>query len=264
MTADGRAVQDLPPEKEELVMVDQLGHDALGGCKSEVDIAFPKWLERRDVGDHDLIFWSRFECRWCGEYVRLILDKATNTVRVEEPCQVDSVTNVFTLQVPSGKMVVADRLVNRLGDVYDYSDDILSCSEKAIAEISALMASRGVAHGYVGNTCPALYKRADGYVISNIYDAECTCGFWDKGAPSDEKCVCQKAGLEPVLANIITDLWWYSIADFDDFVSKGGVPGESNTVVEVEPGTYEFTHHTGERNFDKSGNVVIYAHIKRL
>jgi hypothetical protein len=33
----------------------------------------------------------------------------------------------------------------------------------------------------------------------------------------------------------------------------------------VEPGTYEFTHHTGERGFDQwAKGTIVFAHIQKI
>lgn len=62
--------------------------------------------------------------------------------------------------------------------------------------------------------------------------------------------------------------WAYSIADFKDWKSRSGDTGTlgwSDTIVDVIPGTYRFTHHTGERDIDRDGTwPLVFAHIQRI
>ncbi|ATM24778.1 hypothetical protein SMD44_p10279 (plasmid) [Streptomyces alboflavus] len=70
------------------------------------------------------------------------------------------------------------------------------------------------------------------------------------------------------VASICTDLWAYSIADFEHWKSRGGDPsklGWSDTVVDVTSGVYQFTNHQGERGFEAdSAETVIFAHVERI
>lgn len=90
------------------------------------------------------------------------------------------------------------------------------------------------------------------YVIANL------------GCDEDETEVLPEGWVH--LAGIITDLWAYSIADFEGWKSNGGDPaslGWSGNVIDLPAGVYEFTHHTGERAFDRdSPGTVIFAHVK--
>lgn len=165
----------------------------------------------------------------------------------------ESITTRIMLAVPSGKIVVRDSL----RPLYDWREAEVADYNSLAGQAQAVeaMAARGCAYGPVGNSCPGLYRTGEGtYVIANLPYSEDT----------DDEVV--PAGWT-LLAGIITDLWAYSIADLGDFEAKGGDVeslGWGATVVDVGPGTYEFTHHTGEASFDRDADTVIFADIRRL
>jgi hypothetical protein len=195
-----------------------------------------------------------FPCRTCGQDLKLLATDGSVTVR--EPCPYpDGLTSVITLDVPSGKLIVADSL----RPAYNWTDaDLTASYNSKLGQYQAVlaMAAQGCAFGPVGNTCPGLYRTGDGtYAIASLdYDED-----------QDEEIV--PAGWRK-LAGIITDLWAYSIAGYEDWKAKGGNPipdGWSKTLVEVPPGTYEFTHHTGKRSFNDDGHgTITYASIRYL
>lgn len=198
-----------------------------------------------------------YECTYCGEKPELELDETGKVpvVRAVDACPaIDGVRTEFYLKVPSGKIVVDDTLRG----VYELPDEIenkmLSLNtEVGQRQLSLAMAAIGCAHGFVGNTCPGFYRVGeDRYVVANP-------GYTSR----DEEI--------PVggdqLAGICTDLWWYSIADLDDYVARGGVIDKLGPeIVEIRPGTYRFTHHTGERRFNRDdySKPTIYADIERV
>ncbi|MFJ6438829.1 hypothetical protein [Streptomyces sp. NPDC091416] len=193
-----------------------------------------------------------FECSYCGQYfVPRIADDA---VYVDTPCQPASgITSIVTLEVPSGKIIVTDDL----RPIYAVARAELASYNSIVGQAQYIkaMAEIGCAYGPVGNTCPGLYRTGDdSYIIASPeYDYD------DDEKPSLPESDC--------IANICTDLWAYSIADYDDWKRRGGNPatlGWSDNVVEVPAGTYQFTHHTGERDFDRDApGTVIYAHIEK-
>ncbi|MFC8950947.1 hypothetical protein [Streptomyces rochei] len=194
-----------------------------------------------------------FECSYCGQYFApRITDDA---VYVDTPCQqTDGITTVVTLDVPSGKIVVTDDL----RPVYSVDRHDLASSNSALGQAQYIeaMAAIGCAYGPVGNTCPGLYRTGGtSYIIAcPEYDYE------DNEKPSLPESDC--------IADICTDLWAYSIADHDDWKARGGdtdALGWSGSIVEIPAGTYQFTHHTGERGFDRDApGTVIFAHIEKI
>jgi hypothetical protein len=196
-------------------------------------------------------------CGSCGDALDLrIADNAVTTLRsCPHP---DGLTSVITLDVLSGKIIVSDDL----RPVYNWDADDVADYNSALgqAQVTQALAKAGCAFRSIGNSCPGLYRTGDDtYVIASPgYDED------DLALPTERPRV--RTGRE--LAGIITDLWAYSIADYAHWQSRGGDPGRlgwSDTVVDVTPGTYEFTSHSGERGFDgHTAGTVIFAHIRRV
>lgn len=166
----------------------------------------------------------------------------------------ESYTSVITLAVPSGKIIVTDDL----RPVYNWSDEEAGDYNTALGQHNAIriMAGQGCAYGPVGNSCPGLYRTGPGtYVIASP--------GWD---PEKDDAEQVPEGWE-LLAAVITDLWAYSVADYGDWVARGGDAASIarfDTIVDIPAGAYEFTHHTGETGFDGySAGTVIFAHIRK-
>jgi len=170
-----------------------------------------------------------------------------------EPCPLpEGITTEIILRVPSGKIIVSDNL----GPVYDAFDHervkfASYNSAKGVAQVIEAFAEQGCAFGYVGNSCPRLYPDGEGrYIIASPgYDEE-----------TDEYT---SPGIE--MAWICTDLWAYSIADYEDWLRKGGNARPYDTIVEIPAGVYKFTHHTGKRGFNAyAEGIVVYANIEKI
>jgi len=209
--------------------------------------------------DHDLILGNAgfsYRCAWCDAWQDFkVID---GVVCQPEPCPYpDGITTTVALAVPSGKLVVFDdlrdtyQLPPRVEEFASYN------SVLGQHQVIEAMAAVGCAYGPVGNTCPGLYRTGEGtYAIAS---PDCDEDKGDNVLPDGWT----------YLAGIITDLWAYSIADHADFTAKGGTAntGRSHApeVVNVPPGTYRFTHHTGESGFDSyADGAVIYADIERV
>ncbi|MCZ1021106.1 hypothetical protein [Streptomyces noursei] len=174
-----------------------------------------------------------------------------DAVEVVDPCPYpDGITTTITLDVPSGKLLVTDDL----RPVFNWDDNVIADYNTVLGQAQAVeaMAAVGCAYGPVGNSCPGLYRTGpDSYIIASPrYD--------DDDNPSIPESTR--------LAGICTNLWAYSLADFEHWKAKGGDPAElgwTGTVVDVPPGAYRFTHHSGERGFDSDSlETVIFAHIE--
>ncbi|GGY05235.1 hypothetical protein GCM10010358_68290 [Streptomyces minutiscleroticus] len=178
-----------------------------------------------------------------------------HAVHVQDPCPYpDGITTTITLNVPSGRILVTDDL----RPVYRWERKGRADYSTALgqAQVVRAMAAIGCAFGPVGNTCPGLYRTGeDSFVIARPRYSEDENG--DPDLPED---TC--------LANICTALWAYSIADVEHWKARGGDPGSlgwTDTIVDITPGTYQFTHHSGERGFDSdTADAVIFAHIQRI
>lgn len=193
-----------------------------------------------------------YDCAMCGEVVETEI--LADEVRITTPCPLpEGITTEITIDVPSGKLVVTDDL----RPVFNgFRDDFASYNTaKGQAQVTEEYAKQGCAYGPVGNSCPTLYRTGeDTYVIANpAYDpdtdTETVPDGWEK------------------LAWVCTDLWAYSIADHDLWAARGGnSPDVSFTgqVIEIPAGRYTFTHHTGEKSFDRDAEgVIVYADIRR-
>ncbi len=104
----------------------------------------------------------------------------------------------------------------------------------------------GMAHGFVGNSCPGIYRiNENTLTISMIKHNE---ESWDN---IESEIPGERVG------SICTDLWWYSVVDYDDFVRRIGRPvkDEDNiNVIDVKPGLYKVVHRT--HTFDRDANVT--------
>ncbi|MFC4048375.1 hypothetical protein ACFOY4_01655 [Actinomadura syzygii] len=209
-------------------------------------------VEVHQVGDQEvLIPRVPHACAVCDTWPEL---RVTNeAVEAQKPCLYPGgITTEITLSVPSGKMIVTDDL----RPIMNYDPTGLADYNTVLGQAQAVkaMAAVGCAYGPVGNTCPGLYRQgADHYIIA-------TPGLDENDDPLLPEDMC--------LARIITDLWAYSIADFELWKARGGVPEGlcwADTIVDVPAGTYRFMHHTGERGFDRdAAGTVTFANIERI
>ncbi|MEW1548394.1 hypothetical protein [Streptomyces tsukubensis] len=202
-------------------------------------------------GREPYVSGAAYSCAVCDR--RPILRVTDNSVHVEEPCPYpDGITTTITIDVPSGKLLIADDL----RPVFNWDGNAIASYNSILGQAQAVeaMAAVGCAYGWVGNSCPGLYRTGpDSYIIA-------TPRYDDDGNPSLSE--------DTRLAAICTDLWAYSIADLEHWKSQGGdslALGWSDTVVDVPPGTYRFIHHSGERSFDSdSEETVTFAHVERI
>lgn len=241
----------------EHVTFEQNGHLI---TRRPIDDGFYEIVKRHPMDDEPTWkTWDLFRlpydgCTFCSQRPELSYDDTTHTLRVLTPCpSPNGITSVYDLRVPSGKIVVNDSL----RDVYEVPEELerdFASYNTALGQHEVVMANAelGCAYGPVGNSCPGLYRTG-----KNTYIID-TSGYDGTGDTS----------VEPegeFLAGITTDLWAYSIADHDDYVSRDGDLGGTQ-VVEIPAGVYRFVHHTGERNFDRDAVDVpiVYAHIEKI
>lgn len=117
----------------------------------------------------------------------------------------------------------------------------------------------GLFHGYVGNSCPSIHRYNSMLIIgSPSYDS--------KDYESREDLPGKRVG------GIITDLWWYSIADYNDLADRMCQTGSDITklrldgVVKVKPGRYILRHYFpyfGKSHVKHNDGVEIYATLHR-
>jgi len=195
------------------------------------------------------LFFIR-ECNHCG--VLPTLQITDHAVVAAEPCESPrGITTSMLLPVPSGRIVYTDDL--RQFYPIDSSGFANYNTRFGQAQWVTAMEAAGCAYGWVGNTGPDLWRVGkDRYLI---------------GIPEyDDADVLLTQGWERVAPGAL-GLWAYCVADADDWITRGGGPGKPDqaTVVTVTPGTYRFTHHTGEAGFDEHAEgPVVYADIERI
>lgn len=209
-----------------------------------------------------LIIGSR-GCPFCHVDVEVTQEEGGGW-KVTEPCtdpEGTSATVEFNLNIPSGKMVVANDL--RAWFPGEPSFD----SDKTIGKRDATLwaSKRGFAFGFVGNSCPGVYRTQKGYLIANPPQTE----MWDGGR---EKFVRVKTTpfRHRRIAGVCTDLWWYSICDYDELQLRAkmlGVKaptGKDVYVVPVRPGLYHFKHDNQRGHEYESPEPTIYAEITKV
>jgi hypothetical protein len=191
-------------------------------------------------------------CSYCGEE-GFDLESDGQTLRLSgEPCPYPEglPPTEWELNVPSGKMVIANDLREAFplpeGDGFDI-DTTLGQRQTTLA-----YAANGMSHGFVGNSCPGVYKCKDGtYKITNPPQDE----VWD-----DETGKYVKVKPKPKfdgkrVAGICTDLWWFSICDQDELERrikhfKVDFREDRLDIVTVKPGVYRFLHNEEARRHE--------------
>jgi hypothetical protein len=229
-----------------------------------------------EIGGEEVYYLDRagmsYSCALCGKFIETRQTK--DAVYVDDACPAaEGLTTVIRLEVPSGKIVVDDDL-RPLFDGFDHDGFASYNSVLGQAQVVEAFAKQGCAFGPVGNSCPSLWKTGeDTYVIARMpYNDDEDAEDFDEPKPIPEGA--QK------LASICTDLWAYSIADYDNWLARGGVlvpkhdkaTGETRmepeswttTIVEIPAGTYEFTFHGGELGFDDDKDYVVWTDIRKV
>lgn len=217
-----------------------------------------------EIGDETVFYLDRrdmsYSCALCGDYVELS-ENNPELVSAKEPCPAkDGLTTVTRFEVTSGKILVTDD-VRPVFDGFDHDHFASYNSVLGQQQVIQAFADLGVAFGPVGNSCPGLWCLGEGeYQIARMpYDD-------GEDSPTEGEEIPEPAGAMK-LAGIITDLWAYSIVDYDRWVEAGGDPDAltwAETVLDFPNGTYEVTYHGGELDFSDDKDHVVWADIKRV
>ena len=206
--------------------------------------------------------YREFDCPHCGTRLQLAFNGEGFEVFVEDPCPYPKgLITEFELNVPSGKIMVDDDLRQWFPVEEDYDvNQLIGCHRSSVAA-----AKNGFAYGFVGNTSPDVYRNGDDkFVIGSYREGYCEKdenGEW-QDLENPEPCPWGES-----VASICTDLWWYSIADFDEFKRRRqhytpDKPLKEITefwtfnVVDVKPGVYRFRQ---EQGIDRDQPTVVYA-----
>jgi len=180
-------------------------------------------------------------CPLCGEDINLEFNGTQ--VRAISPCRYEHgvAPHEVTLNIPSGKMVVANDLRDIFRTIGDYDvNTTAGCNDTTdkYAEV-------GMFHAFVGNTCPAMFRK----------------GKAKNGKYQSFSIGTHRASEDRQVAGICTDLWWVSIADYDSFIAGGGKVVESyHEVVDCVPGIYRFKHYYTSHG----GDHKVFTEIDRI
>lgn len=214
------------------------GFGLLLGCEPDfVFELYHAWLTNTPIEPVRLgKEYNRFSCTECAKEVHFVTDGTK--IWVEEPCSEAGGIKPFTthLNVPSGKIVMANDLRNLYEDMEEIDSDDM-CTRAGLRGICKDYERVGLVHGFCGNSDVELFEKDGGYVLDY------------------QKNMGKKKSLAP----LTTDLWWYCFADQDDFLKRKGDRKKNyrEFVFEVEPGVYEFTHygHLGNNDSKLSQKV---------
>ncbi len=182
---------------------------------------------------------SGLDCPFCEQRLRFGYD-GERFVVVNDPCPYpEGLTSEWELNVPSGKLAIANDLRRWFPISGDHNLNSMIGRHLEILAYSKV----GMAYGFVGNTCPGVYRTGDSFVIGAYSDE-----LWDEDAgkyvENPDPCLWGEE-----VASICTDLWWYSIVDHDELLRRIAhytpdeeVDWDRITVVDVKPGVYHFRH----------------------
>lgn len=189
-------------------------------------------------------------CHVCGEPFQASFDGIDFTILNECRFPHGLIVEV-DVPFPSGRVVVENDVSGLFPEVEDKDPpttprDLFPESKQTHpVSVNALMgcalvgvdyAKAGCAHLFVGNCCPGVYRyKRDRLVV---------------GAPKGRRKTMDVDGCRyRSVAGICTDLWWYSMTDYDEWVRRAECEpnGPAAEVIEVEPGLYRFTHRRHSR-----------------
>jgi len=199
-----------------------------------------------------------FSCTFCDQRLSLGYDGQRLLV-VDEPCpHPDGLVTEWELNVPSGKLAIANDLRQWFPGLEDYSANALL--DRHLTTLA--YAKVGMSHGYVGNTCPGVYQDGDTFVI----------GSYSEDPPDDDEDDEDDEGeVAPCpwgkeVASVCTDLWWYSMVDHAELLRRRdhytpGVKIDEHriNVIDVKPGVYQFRQVVGVNHHVSN---VVYATFK--
>lgn len=228
--------------------IDRKGHRVFSGYwYDKKGINFLKDV----VGDETFILpMSTAECATCGKYLSWKWDNTANCIVSSDDClEVDIQPYQVTLSVPSGKIVFADNLFPIFPELEEIeAENYNSCVGQR--NYAQELAEKGMVYGAVLNTCPSLFlnTKTNAILIANP--------GWDKETEDEivpEDCIR--------IGGVTTDLWAYSIVDYDMFIEAAGKDADMQfvEVAEVPKGTYTFTHYAGLPDFDWDADSVLFA-----
>lgn len=173
-------------------------------------------------------------CPHCDKSIYAQIDYAENKIKIpehmlnhigKEPCSISKVSSVFTVKIntPSKKIIFFN---NPYQLIKIEREDQYTCSINSIEgsmKESLAYAEQNIGFFSVNNTSPSILKSKKDIII----------------APTDTKKGYEKLGY------ICTDLWWYTVMDYELFLSmsKNVDIDFDFTIVETGSTSCEITHN---------------------
>jgi hypothetical protein len=190
------------------------------------------------------------DCSVCDEEVTFTFDGVELSAENKCPFPHGIPEISFELPVPSGKLVVANDLRHLFEGEYEEVDlrpnskgwGFNINSDFGCVQVFQTYGKLGMAHGFVGNTCPGMYRIDENTLtLSTVEHDEETYEL--KELPGER------------VAGVCTDLWWYSVMDYDMYKERAGEePNKHCDVVDVKPGIYRVTHRY--HMIDRDANIT--------
>lgn len=233
---------------------------------------FSRWMNQDHLDRLDVFIPLRKEsfslrCYHCGE--KIGLETNGEVIRTTTGCEYPRGVPPFTLHlnIPSGKVVFA----NILHEWYDPDlaenvrpGDIDINSEIGLKLYSETYEPIGMITCFCGNSCPSIYKIEEDYLAVGKDGI-----IWGE----DEIEVIEEVPHPGKhVGGVITDLWWWCAADYDDLMRR--IPSDDRdnphvlrhfdiVDVDVEPGEYKVTqyYHTLKDGMDIKPQT--YATIRK-
>lgn len=216
--------------------------------------------------------YSAEACTYCGQSEFL-----TDGFKIwaEKPCPYpDGIDCKITLDVPSGKVVIG----NDFRDVFPgkTSEDFnVNASHGVLSTIRDYEADKMI-HFFVGNSSPDIYVTGDNeLMVANSPSEDIGEFVEDKWEYLENPSHTEFLKGKKDIGGVCTDLWWVSMVDGDEAVSRGmnitpeAGPGWTEYVhFDCEPGRYEVDYFGMLKKFDRDDyeneNGIVYATMRRV
>jgi len=222
----------------------------------EPSLELAKILEKRDFDEFTeklahSIRCGTTQCFVCGEYLE-ISPVGNDRYVLDKPCRVPGGYKEIKikLNIPSGKLVIANDLRNLVDGCPDYY--INYDEDKVLTSLA--YADLGMFHTFLGNTCPRVIQKSTTKlaILSPAYDEE----------NYDDTELAGEVG------EICTDLWWWCGMDYNYYkqqCKKYGYAEDlfNHFIVELEPGCYEATDYHFMTNYDWKAKQL-FVEINRI
>jgi hypothetical protein len=164
--------------------------------------------------------------------------------------QYDSV--VIEWECKSGKIIVDDWFSGLSRDPYDKLYANINTTVGIIKTIHNF-SEKGILHGFVGNSSPGLYWNSEKQILEIGTEID-----WEETEEPVNKSLRE-------VGHVCTDLWWYSIMDYEEYKKRGGKDNDhwTNNIIEIPKGKYRLTHYYGVSTQEYHPNTA-YAKLEKI